>query len=811
MSCICDQPNQIKGPDIEPGLDHIPLQIGGFPEFRAAMLKSLGNYDSLADWMARDQTDLGVMLLEFWAYICDVQSFYNEVHAQEFYLKTATQDASLSKLVGHLGYLPRPATAAAVYLALELSGTQPVTVPKGTAFQAAPFGDEGPQVFELLEDTDTHPLHNRFSLAGVPATTLAEVAGESDAILEVSSLLLEAGSSSLQTGQIAVVVFHREETPPIATKVKSLETVTEADGLEYDRVEFEDTLQIHGQTPLAHLAILTPRLKSGLWSKTEPDPSLKVVSDNGKEIILDSLNRNIRAGDTVVVTSNDAGTISAHVVESTIDEPMIISVGGPTQVEDADGDWVNVELPEIKQDVTQVTLEVSAFDGAITSGEDSSKITVHHGLTKAGAIARPSALDIDVSNDASFGLETRGPRRDAPNTQQITDVVLVDSQDQAAKIPAQVNLAQGEIQFGETETDAITLAPPLTAYGNLLYATRGESITNEILGSGDGTLTNQSFKFKSGPLTYVPAPGSGDERGVASTLNIRVNGILWTEVPTFFEAGPDDTIFIVRHSGDDATVTFGDGEHGVRLPTGIDNIIAEYRFGAGAAVPPAASITQAVEPVEQITALHQPLDAFGGSDAETDATLRSSAPKTALLIGRAISLDDLQAAASVQPGVVSATAGWHWHERRQMPVAQIWYIGNSDLAPDIHAVLSELSDPNTPLSVEAADAMPLTVSFQVDPIPLGLESDAIAETQAALLDPDTGFLADKNIGIGHPIFRSQLVERIQNLPSVGNVSNISVNGEIFKEVALKGLVGSYYTVSSDHDGALIINGQGGAV
>ena len=50
----------------------------------------------------------------------------------------------------------------------------------------------------------------------------------------------------------------------------------------------------------------------------------------------------------------------------------------------------------------------------------------------------------------------------------------------------------------------------------------------------------------------------------------------------FSGAGPQDEVYIVRQNEDgESIVTFGDGETGARLPSGVKNVTASYRFGAG--------------------------------------------------------------------------------------------------------------------------------------------------------------------------------------------------------------------------------------
>ena len=107
---------------IHAGLDRLPRQIATFPEFRSAMLALIPQEPALANWRARSSDDFGITLLEMWAYVCDSISFYDEVIAQEEYLRTAQLRPSLRKLVALLGYLPRPAVAAKVELALLAEG-----------------------------------------------------------------------------------------------------------------------------------------------------------------------------------------------------------------------------------------------------------------------------------------------------------------------------------------------------------------------------------------------------------------------------------------------------------------------------------------------------------------------------------------------------------------------------------------------------------------------------------------------------------------------------------------------------------------
>ena len=54
-------------------------------------------------------------------------------------------------------------------------------------------------------------------------------------------------------------------------------------------------------------------------------------------------------------------------------------------------------------------------------------------------------------------------------------------------------------------------------------STQGETVRNEVLGSGDAGQAYQSFTLKQSALTYTPADTAG---GGASTLEVRINEVI---------------------------------------------------------------------------------------------------------------------------------------------------------------------------------------------------------------------------------------------------------------------------------------------
>ena len=98
-----------------------------------------------------------------------------------------------------------------------------------------------------------------------------------------------------------------------------------------------------------------------------------------------------------------------------------------------------------------------------------------------------------------------------------------------------------------------------------------------MLGGGDESLEFQKFTLKQAPLTYVSSPTAS---GALSTLQVRVNDVLWEEAQGLHDLQPHDRAYIARIADDGkAVVTFGNGIHGARLPTGADNVVAAYAWG----------------------------------------------------------------------------------------------------------------------------------------------------------------------------------------------------------------------------------------
>jgi hypothetical protein len=202
-----------------------------------------------------------------------------------------------------------------------------------------------------------------------------------------------------------------------------------------------------------------------------------------------------------------------------------------------------------------------------------------------------------------------------------------------------------------------------TVNTNVGLATQGMSVS-EILGSGSAATPNQKFSLKQTPLTFVQSPTPS---GRKTTLEVAVNGVTWKEAPTLYQQAP--TLYqqppsarvyaTLNKVGGNTDILFGDGVEGSTLPTGQNNIHANYRLGSGVSGNVAAgSITTLMDRPLGVSGVNNPQAASGGQDAQSVDDIRINAPLSVLTLGRAVSITDYENCARSFAGIGKAYAIW---------------------------------------------------------------------------------------------------------------------------------------------------------
>jgi len=157
-------------PSNRPGLPRIERRIGAYGDIRAFFLERLNAEPLLARWTHRQPDDPGIALLEGAAILGDILTFYQEMYANEAYLRTATWRESIAGLVRLLGYRLSPGIGGRGVFAVEVLGTAPVTVPDEFPLTAQVSAIEPPADFQTSDEIVAYPWLNRFSLTR-PLTT----------------------------------------------------------------------------------------------------------------------------------------------------------------------------------------------------------------------------------------------------------------------------------------------------------------------------------------------------------------------------------------------------------------------------------------------------------------------------------------------------------------------------------------------------------------------------------------------------------------------------------------------------------------
>ncbi len=154
-SCGCCEGIQPETPVAvvnRPGLDALAYRVGTHGRFLETMLARLAGH--LGALNTRSTEDPSIALLDAWASVADVLTFYQERIANEGYLRTATERRSVVELGRQVGYRLRPGVAATAYLAYELEAGARVRLDTGNQVQSMPGPGELPQTFETVEDLD---------------------------------------------------------------------------------------------------------------------------------------------------------------------------------------------------------------------------------------------------------------------------------------------------------------------------------------------------------------------------------------------------------------------------------------------------------------------------------------------------------------------------------------------------------------------------------------------------------------------------------------------------------------------------------
>lgn len=762
---------EIRNP---PGRSALDYRIGTRESFLARMLDRLATESPpdgpaaglrpLAGLAGRESDDPGVALLDAWAGVADVLTFYQERIANEGFLRTAVERRSVLELARLAGQELGPGVAASAFLdfTVEDAPGAPLTVlvPRGTRVQSIPGQNELPQTFETGSDFTAHAAWNTLVPRRGRPQTPASLAGAREIYLAGTGL-------QIATGDLLLLITTAAPVPllPDRTVARALARIAaaELDAVrQITRVVLEAPLDLGlGALALetATLEIYVLREKAAFFGHNAPrwgslpqsgvqradlyaaadqgnwdegrtiwTDSMKVPYDDGSEgvsaqpaVYLDRKLSNVVAGTWAVFVGRGlangqplwyATQIEGSIETTRADYAIVAEATGlllePAVEKDFDlrqtTAWLRSEPLPLAERPVVAPYPSAAEDGGLAAltldglveGLRPGQPLIFRGELEAGGTATRLALVQEVGEDPADPGHTR-------------------------------------LVFQQPLPEGLFVRAGLAVRANVVLATHGETVA-EVLGSGEATEAHQRFFLRHLPLTWVSAPAPG---GRASTLEVRVDGVLWQEVETLAgEDGPTQSCMVEIDDTGRTAVRFGDGVHGARLPTGTENVTAVYRSGVGLSGMVAADTLQLLvtRPLG-IRDVTNPLPAAGGAPPDPVERASADGPVAARTQGRIVSLADFADFARTFAGIAKV-------EVRPIGGVHLTVAGEGGAAVDRGSALytnlvkaiQQVRLPGPPLTVSSYERVAFQVAAQLVIDPRYRAEEVIGRAQAALLD-----------------------------------------------------------------------------
>ena len=808
-----------------PGLPALAYRVGRWQSFRESLLARLSSAEvpALQPLTARAD-DFTPALLDAWAVVGDVLTFYHERIANEQYLRTATERRSILELARSIGYELAPGAAAATWLAFTLEDAPGaparVVVGRGTRAQSIPGPGEKPQTFETVEEVAARPgwnsLQARRTLPQAigPASVGAWVKSAGASVLKGDRVLLEEGSKreviavdsvtrdgpgdrtclafsrlpkKSYSAAMTLRVF-RQQAALFGHNAPDYRLISEAARALYEntgkpsRTKWSQFESYKLDPAAIDLDAVYPRILPGsrvLLLAGDKEALLTVSST--REVSRADFALSARVTRVVPVTPN-----SLVVAEYPLDRTTVLAQSEELALADAD---ISEPVHGAK---VELAAKMDAFDGprtVIVRGK-TPRLTVapapspvvlvpsRKGADKVELAADDQLVLLAAPADDGAGKWTLAVRDGRGN-----EGTVVTKEDAVAWLPARADDAElaeavvvDEVDESDPDHPVLVLHGPLayaydrascTAAANVASATHGVAVA-EALGSGNAAAEWPRFSLRQPPLTYVPQPASTS--GVESTLEVRVDELKWTEVPTLYGHRPHERVYTTRRRDDGTTeVQFGDGITGARLPTGRENVKAAYRKGIGVeGNVRAAQLTLLMTRALGLRSVANPVAATGGQEPQEMADARENAPLTLLTMGRIVSLRDYRDFARGYASVGKAHAVWSWDAGTRGVFVTVAGVegaaipAGSTTQTGLLTSLARFGDAQVPARVVAHRAVPFHVQAVVHCHPDFLTDLVKAEVETALAER-FGFAAQR---FGERVALSHVEAVIQGVAGV---------------------------------------------
>jgi len=743
-----------------PGLSQVRYRVGTQVDFLRSALAALSDpeFSALRSLTTRDTDDFTIALLDGWATLADVLTFYQERIANELWLRTATERDSILRLAQLIGYRLKPGVAAETRLSFFLDETPgaPTEVPLeiGTKVQSVPGTNEKAQTFETVEEINARVEWN--AIKPQVTQTFVPQFGDTHVYLKGTATNLKPGDALLFVGSEREQ-FSGSERWDFRRVTKVLPDFD----ANRSRVEWAlglGTTSPHVVLPSANPKVYALRVRASLFGFNAPHPLTLSNDVRGHYGFTDGSDWTFTiAGQTIDLDTTYPGILGNSWL--VLSEPTYQELYRATSV---------IEAAQAKYTLAGKTTRV-----ALDTNENLDLFRNHYRETmvfgqselleiaEAPITAPVTGATIDLAQPAADLVEGQwlvASGTDSATGESISELVQISAIN-GAKLTVTPALKKSYVRIGSKPEESFSLN------ANVARATHGETVS-EIVGSGDGSTANQNFKLKQAPaLTYTRSTAPG---GMESSLQIRVNDLLWHEVSTLFGRGSRERVFTTDMADDGSvTVRFGDGVRGARLPSGAQNLKATYRRGSGLdGLVRAGQLTSLLTRPPGLKSVLNPFAAEGADEPESFANAQQNAPLTVLTLERVVSLEDYENFSRSYAGIAKALATWTWDGRTRgvfltvaaplgAPVSNLLI---ADLITAIHAA----GDPFVPVRAVSYQKRLFKVAGKIKVDPDYEAEKVLAEANDTLRDT---FSFGKR-QFGQPVNLSEVIALVQAVDGV---------------------------------------------
>jgi uncharacterized phage protein gp47/JayE len=469
-----------------------------YAAFRDDMLSHASTL--LPQWTSRSTNDFGVVLVELFAYMGDILSFYGDRIANEAFLETATQRSSVLAIARMLDYRPNGTAAAKTNLTFTTApGSGAITIPRGTRVSTQTIGAE-----PLFFETDV--------ALTIPGTTGGNVFTGTVAATEGTTIYETIGTSSGAPGQ----EFLLTQSPVIEASL--------------DVYMDEGSGSITVWTWVDHLIE---------WGANDRVFTTYADENNVVHVLFgDGVNGKIPAALTVIqagyrVGGGEVGNVGPATL-TTMDTP-VTGVINVTNSQAAVGGQDAETLDQIRANAPKALI---ALNRAVTLSDYESLAQKVPGIAKAKALSAvyssvtlyvaPLGGGLDTQDQPIYASATvkqalrnyLTPRIPAPTTVTLADPTYV-------KIDISFDLVVAP-QYNQKSTEAAVKAAVLgtLAYDDVEFGQRvtiGETFAaiNSVIGVGYATITKLA---RSGGTGAADVQLASNEIPVPGTLTVTTTG-----------------------------------------------------------------------------------------------------------------------------------------------------------------------------------------------------------------------------------------------------------------------------------------------